>query len=351
MKIIKKRNEIIDIMRLLWLILIILAHTISPNTLLFQLRNFDVPMMVIISWMSFYLSRADKEKLNLKSYYKKRILNLILPTWVFLSFFFIFSYFINYFSWNIFPFDWKILWSFLLFQWEQSIWYVWIIRVFLLVALINPLLLYIFKKVNIKIFTLLIFIFYIFYEICVNYFPFWWNSFLNIFMHQYIYYLIPYSLLSATWIVLINIKQKYRYIFIFLFSILIVLFINIKYWFWNVKFFPQDFKYPATSLYLFWWIFVTFLITTIFNKIYLNNFFKNILQFLSKYSLWLYFWHIFVINFIIIYFNLEKWFYYFFIVLWTSLLILLIHNLFFTKILKIVKNNNLKKYIEIIFLK
>ena len=36
------RNNTIDLMRVTGLLLIIMAHTISSETLLFQLRNFDV---------------------------------------------------------------------------------------------------------------------------------------------------------------------------------------------------------------------------------------------------------------------------------------------------------------------
>jgi len=344
----KKRDQSIDIMRLIWLLLIILAHTISPQTLIFQLRNFDVPMMVVISGMSFFLSNNNR-KIDLKWYYIKRIVRLILPTWVFLSIFFIITYLINYITWNNFLFEWKIIWTFLLFQWATSIWYVWIIRVFLLVALINPLLYKIYNKFNKVIFILILLIIYIIYSLLINYFPFSWKNIGDIFIHQYIYYLIPYWILSGFWILLVNLKLKNRLIWIWLlFSILIWILFS-KYWLDNFKFFPQDFKYPARDYYLIWWLFISFLISTVFIKINLKWFFKSILEFFSSFSLWLYFWHIIILTIINSNLNINNWYKKFIIVLFITIIIMYIHKRFFNYILKFFKKKT-QKNIKILFL-
>ena len=49
------RDNRIDILRTTGLAMIILAH-VYPPPLLFHLRNFDVPLMVLLSGMSFVLS-------------------------------------------------------------------------------------------------------------------------------------------------------------------------------------------------------------------------------------------------------------------------------------------------------
>jgi hypothetical protein len=342
------RNHTIDIMRFIGLVLIIMAHTISPQTLIFQLRNFDVPMMVIISWMAFFLSNT--KKINLKSYYKKRILRLILPTWIFLSLFFIIIYLFSYLTWNIFPFSWKVIWTFLLFQWDTSIWYVWIIRVFLLIALLNPLLLYLYNKFNKYYFTILLLVFYFIYELLINYFPFGWKDFFSIFIHQYIYYLIPYWILSWFWIILINLKLKYRLIATTILWILLLSILKIKYWS-NIVFYPQDFKYPAQDYYLVWGLFMSFLISSIFIKTTLKWIYKKMLEFFSNFSLWLYFWHIVIIYIITISFNINNWYKKFILVLLLSIIITIIHKNIFIKISKLFKNKpKIQKYIKIIFI-
>ena len=50
---IKERNIKIDFIKFLGLFAIILAH-VGPNEKIFQLRNFDVPLMVFISGFLSY---------------------------------------------------------------------------------------------------------------------------------------------------------------------------------------------------------------------------------------------------------------------------------------------------------
>jgi fucose 4-O-acetylase-like acetyltransferase len=55
----KQRVKSVDFLRFLGLSLIILAH-VTPQGLVFQIRNFDVPLMVFISGVSFAL--AEKKE-------------------------------------------------------------------------------------------------------------------------------------------------------------------------------------------------------------------------------------------------------------------------------------------------
>lgn len=52
-----QRNMTVDAMRCFGLLLIILAHVSPPDTL-FQIRTFDVPMMVFISGMSYFYPKS-----------------------------------------------------------------------------------------------------------------------------------------------------------------------------------------------------------------------------------------------------------------------------------------------------
>ncbi len=51
-----QRDVTIDILRVCGLLLIMLAHVNPPN-LIFQIRTFDVPMMVFVSGVSYFLSK------------------------------------------------------------------------------------------------------------------------------------------------------------------------------------------------------------------------------------------------------------------------------------------------------
>ena len=52
---IMERSFRLDLMRLLGLLLIIFAHIGPPNAL-FQIRTFDVPMMIFVSGVAYYIS-------------------------------------------------------------------------------------------------------------------------------------------------------------------------------------------------------------------------------------------------------------------------------------------------------
>lgn len=56
----KQRDYTIDILRFIAIACIILAHT-DPSHILFEIRNFDVTLMVLVGGMTFYISSADKE--------------------------------------------------------------------------------------------------------------------------------------------------------------------------------------------------------------------------------------------------------------------------------------------------
>ena len=183
----KKRDYSIDSMRATGLILIVLAHTITFGSTLFQIRTFDVPMMVVVSGMSFIISCP--EKLNLKTYYYKRIVRLLLPTWTFLSLFFGIYFLYSIISGEHYVFDDKTLGSYLLNN-KSSIGYVWIIRVFVLVALAAPLLIWIWRKVKNSVsFSILLAAVFLLYQLAVLYIPPSHNSFIKTFVNTYLYFI------------------------------------------------------------------------------------------------------------------------------------------------------------------
>jgi len=120
------RDYRIDFLRFLGFALIILAH-IQPPNLIFTLRVFDVPMMMLISGASCSLSTSKDTYFQ---YVIKRFKRLVLPLWMFLALFFCMRYALGD------PCSISIMLS--SFTGIKGIGYVWIIRVFFIVAILWP---------------------------------------------------------------------------------------------------------------------------------------------------------------------------------------------------------------------
>jgi fucose 4-O-acetylase-like acetyltransferase len=132
----QNRDIRFDILKAIGLICIILAHT-NNDFVLDQLRNFDVPLMVLVSGALFARS-ARKNNYSVGTYVQKRFWRLVAPTWCFLSFFFGFSNIVDWLQKKTDFYDWDyILQSYLLID---GLRYVWIIRVFLIIAVLAPFL-------------------------------------------------------------------------------------------------------------------------------------------------------------------------------------------------------------------
>lgn len=126
------RDEKVDLLRFVGLAMVILAH-VEPPAWLFQLRNFDVPLMVLLSGISFGLSWRGE---SYGAYVWKRVKRLVFPVWIFLTAYFVFVGLTGLLIQV--PDTETLISSYLL---RSGIGYVWIIRIFLLVALIAPFIL------------------------------------------------------------------------------------------------------------------------------------------------------------------------------------------------------------------
>ena len=126
----KPRLDFIDFLRFLGITLIVLAHVYPPFALL-QLRSFDVPLMIFVSGLSYGGRQIQP---SLKSYYGPRIKRLVIPSYIFLTFYFslisLFHVKLNYMG---------VIKSYLFLN-NGTVSYMWIIRIFLLIMLITPFL-------------------------------------------------------------------------------------------------------------------------------------------------------------------------------------------------------------------
>lgn len=266
------RDIKIDFMRFIGISLIILAH-VSPPNLIFQLRNFDVPLMVILSGYLYSIKNKQKNKFNL-SYFLKRFRRLVIPVWIFLSILFIGIFLINPKMITLK----LLLTSFTLYT---GIGYVWIIRVYLIIALFGEILIKIINK-NI----IILFISYLIYELlCKIKID---NQFINDIYKNLFLIGFGYLLFFSYGVFFKSLKLNIKIILssICLGSLIFKILTN-------GEMDLQYFKYPPRSYYFYYAILM-------FNFIfYLKEFLSEkklekikIISFIGKSTMWIYLWHI-----------------------------------------------------------
>lgn len=281
----EKRNISIDILRATGILLIILAHTVTSSEVITQLRSFDVPLMVFVSGI-LSINSYKKEK-NYFSYLKKRIVRLLVPTYVFLIVFFGMSAIVYSISNVDYPFTIKkIINTFLLLD---GIGYVWIIRVYLLMAVITPLVIKMKEKMNQYVFMTLLVVLYVIYELIYMMFG---NA--NLLLTYVFYYIIPYACVLSLGMGANKEENKKKNIVIIICSA-VTFFISA----FIVNLNQTDFvytylyKYPPRIYYLSYAILMSFLALEITRKLKIKNeIIYNGISFVGKHSMWIYLWHI-----------------------------------------------------------
>ena len=263
----------IDYLKVIGLLCIILAHICTDATIL-QIRNFDVPLMVLISG---YLA-VDSFKRNLKEdrsflkYYWKRIKRLLIPTWIFLIIFFTVMIFFPVDG--LYPYDTDfIINSFLLLN---GIEYVWIIRIFLICAFITPVIYYFDKIENDYIQYLILLLIYILYEIAI----FLNINEMNIIFEFILAYIVPYGIIYLLGMISRTTSYKTdRNISI----VCLAAFIISAYLIYSTTGILQPtqlMKYPPTIYYISYALFVSFLLMSLFKRFDLKS--NSLIEFCSK---------------------------------------------------------------------
>lgn len=280
------RSIHVDFLRALGLLLIILAHT-DPPTLVFQLRNFDVPLMVLVSGISFGLSRGHLAAYP--SYLYKRIERLVFPVWIFLSFYFVFLYLFTETALSLQTIA-------LSFMFVSGIGYVWIIRVFLIIAIISPFLSKISRNIS-KSFLFFLLLLSIF--ICSDVLDYIAQQYLNFTVYKLfqisILYALPYGslfLLGTRWT---DMPAKQIALTLVISGSIFIGFA--AYHYINAgSFVPtQEFKYPPSIYYLSFAITSISFVELIIRFANPNNLprsVKSAISFISENSIWIYLWHI-----------------------------------------------------------
>jgi peptidoglycan/LPS O-acetylase OafA/YrhL len=285
------RDNRIDILRFIGLAMIILAH-VSPPEVIFRVRNFDVPLMIIVSGLSF---RASYRQENYLVYLWKRVKRLLFPVWLFLTVFFL-EIFITGYPIPLLSAK-KIISSFLLLDGQYSgIGYVWIVRVFILIAIFSPFLLSFCKRIKShrKYLTLLIAILVI-YEMILAISKPYLNTLQGYFLEETIFCLVPFAVVFSLGLRLSELSRKSLLsIAAIAFSIFSIEAITLGLMTGHTVS-TQDFKYPPQMYYLSYAVFVAVLLWVLSHK--LSILFDRlkvspIILFIAQNSLWIYLWHI-----------------------------------------------------------
>lgn len=281
------RDEKIDFLRFIGLAMIILAH-MEPPGIIFQLRNFDVPLMVIVAGLSFRASFRNEAYLP---YLWSRIKRLVLPVWIFLSAYFLFIYLTGYPM--AMPSSKVMLSSYLLLN---GIGYVWIIRIFLLVAIVAPFI-YSYSRhqpSNYKYFSIAA-IGYLAYELLLTAGIALPKSVLSTLIESSILYLIPYAVVFAVGIRLPDLgRSQLLVLTVFSFSVFVA-WLGL-YWVALDELVPtQEFKYSPKSYYLSYALLVSSLLWMASGKIVSllkQSHLLLAIGFVGRNSIWIYLWHI-----------------------------------------------------------
>lgn len=281
----KKRDISFDILRAIGIVLIILAHVSLPGVI-FQVRNFDVVLLVIISG---YFSYRSYIKSNHKiTYYRKRFLRIILPVWIFLVVYYIIKIFILK---SPEPFH-NIIDSFLF---GERFGYVWIFRVYLLTTLLLPLFAYFYQNLDTRKYLLCLLVMFILYEFLI--FLVGKN---NVFINTVIYYTIGFGICFGIGVVLDKMSKK-QYIIITVSNFILFIICMFYFYLKTGSFVTSNAcKYPPELYYLSYGLFAScvsiFIITKTNIKEKLHPVITKILSFIGSHTMWIYLWHIAILK-------------------------------------------------------
>lgn len=275
----RNRDITIDSCRVIGTFLVMLAHVAIPTSIS-DFRSFDVILLVILSGVCFRI------KSNYRNYIWKRIKKLVFPTWTLLIILFgctgIACLALNRQQIYSFSQIWK---SFLFLQ--GSIGYIWIVRVYISIAIIVPCLYRITNYYNIFSYLLI----NLFFIAIVLFMP------VSKVVGYYIYESFVYSVICLLGTKINSVEQRYNHMFI-IFSTLIAFLVFVVTVFID-GFHPNTCKYPPRTQYVFYGIFISLLVYIIMKNLKLNllpNIIKIKLSYLSSKSFLLYLVHIFILS-------------------------------------------------------
>lgn len=281
---ITERIEYIDFLKFIGITAIVLAHVSAPKWLT-AIRSFDVPLMVIVSALlgEKSIRRYDSNNKTGFAYCVDRIKRLLIPTWIFLVLYFVFTFLVTGSLYNVECY----IASFALTRY--GIGYVWVILIYLYSAVQIP----VFYKVgDSKIALFSIAFIYVGYEVlcCLN------IGVDNKLMDTTFYSFIPYGVITYLGYHMRRYCKKTK-LAIGIVSVCLCVGLGIYYWLFYGE--PQSFgimKYPARLYFLAYGVAIAVFLIVVCEKLKLKIYHNKIIRFVAGNSLWIYLWHILMLD-------------------------------------------------------
>ena len=285
-----ERVRSIDFLRFLGALLVMLAHT-EPPPWLFHLRNFGTPLLIVVAALSVVVVFRERP-LRPAEFLKKRLLKLTVPAWLFLSFFFgvvlVYAHVIG----KPFPFSARqVITSYAL---DSGIGYMWIFKVYLIVALLTPPLLQFKASVTHKLtYFGILAAAYVLYEV-LNVFvqANVSSSAVLAFIDDSLIVVLPYSILFAYGLELPEMSDRQVLISAAVSLAVFAALVALKFSQAGHLVSTQAFKYPPTLYYLSYAFGCLNLLYLLAKSALVKRLPAGPIAWLSSNLLWIYLWHI-----------------------------------------------------------
>lgn len=297
-----KRDIRIDALRALAILLIMLAHTRPPQWL-YELRDFDVILITFILGASYRLSTERKTKIKpYLTYLKERFMRLIIPAWIFLTLFFLTLFIFITITNQTFPFSFRKVLSSYSMIW--GIGYIWVIRVFFIIAILSPLLYWLAKKATRPLQKLSLIVVCLLLQKALNALVSGLSGMSHTIFEQYVAISFGYALAALVGMWAIRQSKKEN---LFLFSCFLILFLFTA----NDQNLPsiEGNKYPPTVYFISYGLAISLLLFWLVSNQVVKQMLQKIpgIDWLSQHSLELYYWHLFPIMYFNLFVEQDPW--------------------------------------------
>ncbi len=287
------RNLTIDILRVIGTLLVILAHVNIPPVLS-TIRSFDVCLLVIIS--GYIFSETYKPNLHYGKYVLKRFKRLCIPAYITASVIFLTCLALCLVSNRAYPYSTtEIAETYLLIGGrEGGIGYFWIIRIYLLMALMAPAL----KRLDRKITSNIVAIFVPAGALLVSQalYAFTWGKFgdaYDMLLDNIVISSLAYGAVYFTGIRL-QTNRKFKFVAAFAFGIASIAFI-VYFALSSEAYVVSHYKYPAQAEYIVISTFSALLVWGLVSFIFSRARNLGVISWISKHSFNIYLIHIVVL--------------------------------------------------------
>ena len=229
---------------------------------------------------------------------KERVLRLLAPSWAFLIIYFILAYLFCFIVGELYPYS--ITGMLLEFLFRSKIIGLWIIRVFIFVALVAPFFYMIYKRRKSNLaFIVMLFIIYLAYEIIYYITSHHITGLPLKILENSLFEMIPYVCIFCLGMTLVSTDKSFILITMISFCVIFIIFFSL-YSYLGVNLSTQEYKFPPRIYYLSYAIAVSLFLYLLFDSIKINNpFILNVIYFISSSSLWIYLWSFFAGTYLI----------------------------------------------------